>query len=153
VWAAAAWHWLAKSTRIDLAIAALQPKGTLALCWNYPAMHPDLRASIEEAYASHAPDLLAREPNAVRPPPDQAADAELRASRRFETVDVRQYRWSEEFSSERYIDLLKQSVAHQRLPAQQRAALFNAIQEIIASSGGAFDFAHEADLVLAQVPA
>jgi SAM-dependent methyltransferase len=153
VCAAATWHWLPKAMRIELAIAALRPGGTLALCWNYPAMAAEIRDSIEGAYAAHAPDLLAREPNAVRPPPDQTADSELRASGRFEIVERHEHRWAEEFSGERYIDLLKQSVAHQRLPGQQRKALFSAIREVVDSHGGSFDFPHEADLVLARAPA
>jgi SAM-dependent methyltransferase len=153
VCAAAAWHWVPKARRVDLATASLRPGGTLALCWNYPAMPPQLRALIEEAYATHAPELVAREPNASRPLPDQTADAELRASGRFATVECRRHRWEEPFSSERYIDLLKQSVAHQRLPDRQREALFGAIRGVIDRRGGAFDFPHEADLVLARTPA
>lgn len=152
VCAAAAWHWVPKATRVELAIAALRPGGSLALCWNYPVMPTELGASIEEIYATHAPELAAREPNAVRPPPDQRADAELRASARFESVECRQHRWSEPFSSDRYVDLLKQSVAHQRLPVARRRALFLAIREVIDRRGGTFDLPHEADLILARAP-
>ena len=153
VCAAAAWHWLPRATRIELVLAAPRPGGTLALCWNYPAMPAELRSAIEEAYAAHAPELAAREPNAMRPPPDQTADVELRASGRFETVERYEHHWAEQFSSDRYIDLLKGSVAHQRLPATQREALFLAIRETINSGGGEIDLPHEADLVLARAPA
>ena len=115
-------------------------------------MPAELRSAVEKVYASLAPDLAAREPNALRPPPDQTADVELRASGRFETVERCDHRWSERFSSERYIDLLQGSVAHQRLPAPQREALFSAIREAIDRRGGEFDLPHEADLVLARTP-
>jgi hypothetical protein len=78
---------------------------------------------------------------------------ELRASGRFETVERCEHRWSERFSSERYIDLLKGSVALQLLPIPQREALFSAIRDAIDSRGGEFELPHEAELVLARAPA
>jgi SAM-dependent methyltransferase len=151
--AAASWHWVRRESRVDLAIGALRPGGSLALCWNYPKLPDLLRGKVEEAYATHAPGLVAREPNGVRPPPDQTADVELTASGRFETVELRQHHWTEHFSSGRYVDLLRQSVAHQRLPDPQREDLLRAIGKAIDAQGGDFELPHSADLVLARTRA
>ena len=146
---AQAFHWIAPEVRFEKAADALRPKGFIALFWNTPL--PDesaLGAAIQAAYAAHAPGLVARLPGTTRS--GEPPSAEIAASGRFAPVSVKLHPWRKTYARNLYLELLQTQSDHRLLPERQRAALLDAIGDVIERHGGAVDVHTVARLYLAQ---
>ena len=133
---AQAWHWVEEATRLGLAHAALVPDGVLALFGHqYGFVDAELEASINEAYARHAPELL----DQPKQPPDPQAHwlaLELAGSPLF--VDVRAVAFDTivPYPTQRYLRLLNTFSSQRMLPAARRAELFAGIAAAVDAHGG-----------------
>jgi SAM-dependent methyltransferase len=137
---AQSWHWVTPDIRYPKARAALAPGGTLAVFWNRPVWKDsDLRGAIDEVYERCAPQLRAREPGfpGLRSPVmDETWIGEIESSGMFESVASRAYPWSEEYSTERYRELLETQSDHRMLAPDKRRGLLDAVYRVIEGSGG-----------------
>lgn len=149
-----AWHWVPPDVSFSKAHAALAPGGALALFWNFPIWSDaELRERIDAAYRRCAPHLAAREPGFVglrhAGVGDHGAEV-IEASGLFDAIKARDYRWSEGYTTARYVDLLSTQSDHRLLPEETRAPLLEAVGEIVDGVGGRIDLDYLTKLLLAR---
>lgn len=138
-----AWHWIAPEVRYRKAHDALAPGGTLAAIW----MLPDwdrcvLREPLSEAYRATVPDLAADFPMHPDSEPTRLAGdwhAELAASGRFHSAQVRALPWAQKYASAAYPELLQTHQDHILLADEPRTELMRAITETIDRAGGTLE--------------
>ena len=135
VYAAQAFHWMDPATRYRRAADAGH---VLAIVTNEKqALAPDLRAELDEAYDAHFPQAWQRGS-------DDPVDAiraqwtgELAASGRFGQVEILTEAWPEQYSTERYLELLSTYSDHAVLDDPR--PLYDAIRTAIDRRGGVIE--------------
>lgn len=138
-----AWHWIAPDVRYVKAHEALVPGGTLAAIWSFPDWERcAARESLRRAYRTAAADLAADFPMHPDSEPTRLAGhwhAEIEASGRFTTAEVRAFAWSQAYTSAAYVALLGTHQDHILLPSRDRARLFEAVARTIENDGGSLE--------------
>jgi SAM-dependent methyltransferase len=151
---AQSWHWVSPDVRYPKAHAALEVGGALALFWNRPVWKDsELREAIDEVYGRCAPRLRAREPGfpgLELPAMDEAWVGEIEGSGRFDSVTSREYGWSQDYSTERYRQLLETQSDHRMLEEGERCALLDAVDEVVEATGGQLTVDYVTKLYLAR---
>jgi SAM-dependent methyltransferase len=132
---AEAMHWIPPEVGYPKVAAALNDQGSAAFYWN---VSPDPQTDW-----SRAIDAVYRELGLENPDNVVTADwlagiiaENFRASGRFGEVVVRQYPWSETYTTERCLMLLKTYSAHRGLEAEARERLFAGVRAVIERFGG-----------------
>jgi trans-aconitate methyltransferase len=147
LYAAQAWHWVTSADRYDRAAAALAPGGTIALFWNKPReWDGELGAANDALYARYAPHLE----GGAKKWTLGGVLHELAAHPAFTDIDNRVVTWTEKYSSADYVRLLTTMSDHRILPDETRAALHNAIGQLVESHGGTADVVYDTNLYLAH---
>jgi SAM-dependent methyltransferase len=151
--AAQAWHWVTPGIGYRKAHAALAPSGTLALFWNRHGWEKsDLGRALDDVYARLAPDV-AKEEAPLGPDPYPAADdltTEIEASGFFGPARVSVHPWSQEYETERYLELIQTYSAHRMLDEDRRRCLVEAVGAAIRSAGGRVTIRYRTRLYLAS---
>lgn len=140
LYAAQAWHWIDPEVRYRRARAALAVGGRLAVFWNRPAWgRSELRDALAAAYRRHAPDMPTDSPMHPDNPSPQGDDdwlAEIAAVPEFSEPELRFYEWSQAYTAADYAALMNTLSQFQRLEAERRVRLLDAIESAIAEHGG-----------------
>jgi SAM-dependent methyltransferase len=133
-----AWHWVSPEVRLPKAHDALTPGGVLAIFWNTVDWRDEeKRAAFDELYERLAPDLLARKPAlpgtvAIR----NSGVQELEGSTLFRPATTRDYRWSQTYTTEAYVELLSTQSDHRMLSPDVFQRLAHGVAELINGAGG-----------------
>jgi SAM-dependent methyltransferase len=133
-----AWHWLDPEVRYRQAAAALRPGGLLAFTATehvYPPGYDLFFEEIQQCYAEVGMGRILWPP----PPAEAVPDfrAEIEQSGCFEDVRVIRRLWSEEFTAEEHIALMRTASDHLLLEADKREWLFGEmLRRIEARPGG-----------------
>ncbi|MBB6099056.1 SAM-dependent methyltransferase [Deinobacterium chartae] len=134
--AASSFHWLDPQDAYGRFARALRPGGTLALMWNTwedDAAGADFAAEAQALYRLHAPEL-ARERRAVPRPggmPLEERLSQIRESGFFGEAELRRFPFERVYAAADYVRLLDTYSGHNVLPAEQKAALYAALRELI----------------------
>lgn len=149
-----AWHWVPPEVSFAKAHLVLAPGGTLALFWNFPVWsNRELRERIDAVYGRFAPELKAREPGFIGLRHAGVGDhgtEVIAASGLFDAIESRDYRWSEEYSTARYVDLLSTQSDHRLLPQDTLAKLLTAVGDVVDAAGGCVRLDYLTKLLLAR---
>lgn len=131
-----AFHWIPPEIGYPKVARALKPSGSAAFFWFVPVdPQTDWSRAIEAVYREQAPGL---------DNPDRAYTTEwlagiIRAnftgSGCFGEVTARHYTWSEPYTAERYLNLLRTYSGHAGLDAEARRRLFARIQQVLDRHG------------------
>ncbi len=145
--AARALHWVEPDVRFTKAARILRPGGALAVITTSPVTRDTaLMRAIQASYARLAPSLPLR---------SDAVDRELHegfvASRLFQVLPARHYRWSHRYSDHEYIDLLSTHSGHIALTPSVRSDLLSAVGETIAAHGGSIEVEYDERLIVGTV--
>lgn len=155
-----AWHWVKPEFRYTRAREALVDGGALAVFWNRPRWEScSLRDELAGAYRRAAPELGAGSTGPgpmhpdVRKPPAWWGDwtRELRGAVGFEPPEPRSYSWSQVYSSDEYVQLLRTHSDHILLAADRRESLLDAVARVIDRHGGTLTLEYVTALWLARV--
>jgi SAM-dependent methyltransferase len=140
VFSAQAWHWVSPDVRYAAARAALTAGGALAPFWNVPDWSvSELREALGEVYRRHGRDGDTDDPlNPVSRSGEEDWVAEIAATTGFTDAEVRRYRWESDYSTERYLDLLRTHSACLILEPDPREGLLADVGQVIEAHGGAF---------------
>jgi SAM-dependent methyltransferase len=135
-----AWHWVDAAVRYDRARAALRSGAMLAAVWSFPDWErcPE-RDVLSRAYRGAAGALRPDFPMHPDSQPTRLAGdwcGEIAAADGFDAAEVRQFPWSERYSSADYAALLQTHQDHILLSEDDRAALLAAIARSIDEHGG-----------------
>ena len=134
------WHWMDPDTRFAHAARAVRDDGHLALLWNSPQRREsDLRSALDEAYATHAPDLAGDPPGGKAGLAGADPAEEIEASDAFDLVEVVEEPWSRTYDADQYLRLLATQSDHRLLGDEARDGLFDAISGAIDRAGGSIE--------------
>jgi SAM-dependent methyltransferase len=132
---AQAWHWLDPEVRLVKAHTLLRSDGTLALWWNRPAEEDSpLRLVMDRLYGPLAPELPARGVGSQGPPDV----GEVPPGLSFSQPACRTFPWTQEYTSDQWVDLLRTQSDHRLLPPDRLDALTSAIHRAIEDHGGTY---------------
>ncbi|WP_371495952.1 class I SAM-dependent methyltransferase [Kitasatospora sp. NBC_00374] len=158
LFSAQAWHWIDPARSWDLAHAALEPGGSLALFWNAfgvadAALFAAL-AAVNRRYGtdpSHIPHGAPAESLAgdIEVGGDWPA-AQLAGDTRFTDHVNRRYRGRHSYTSAGYLDLLTSISEYRMMPDTARAAALAHVARTIDDHGGTIELAAVTDLFLAR---
>jgi SAM-dependent methyltransferase len=132
VMSATAWHWVPPEIGYRKAVQALKHSGSLAIFSN---MHPPpltgFFQEVNEVYHSIAPELA--HPNTA-PSIEESIEAtaqQIEQTGLFESVAVKRYPWSADYTRDEYLRLLNTYSNHLSLEHKRRAQLHTAIGVLI----------------------
>jgi SAM-dependent methyltransferase len=135
---AQAWHWLDPAVRLHKAHALLRPGGWLALWWNANELADEspARLAINDIYARREPGMtvLPSCGNLPRPGRDEPIPTGVGFGPHVDRV----ISWSQEYTTDEWIDLLQTHSNHRLLPPERLAALLDAVAEAIDADGGIY---------------
>jgi len=154
LFSAQAWHWVQPATRYAKAVAALSPRGVVAVFWNRVAWdRSSLREELLRAYREAAPELPldgAMHPANVHPDADEDWQGEIAAVDGLTDAEVRHYDWSLDYSAGDYVGLLATLSEIRLLDDERRERLFGAVRAVIDAHGGALTLPLRTRLCLAR---
>jgi len=136
VLAATAFHWIPARIAFPRCARALNPKGSLALVWNFREI-PDtpLHLELRDIYRRYIPDWAGQRT------PEERIERQRKkivGSGRFGPVTILRYPWQSEYSADDYIGLLRTMSDHAILAPEIRRRLFRAVRRLIVQHGGTF---------------
>lgn len=146
-----AWHWIDPVAGAAKLAAALDKRGRIALFWNFGNPPPQIEELFAPIYARLAPGLESY--SVMLGHHDSRAEAtveSIAASGRFTPAEVQSFRWSREYETAEWLELLQTHSDHRTLPPAQRKRLLTAIGEAVDAVGGSFEMPYETVLVSAR---
>jgi hypothetical protein len=156
VFSAQAWHWISPDVRYAAARAALEDGGALAAFWTSPDWERSvLRDELRAAYARAAPNL-GPDPGPMHPDSGprhrMSGDwkREIEAAAGFVAPEMRRYSWSTDYTTAEYLELIQTHSDHILLEARRRAALLDAVAEVLDRAGGGVRIEYLTLLTLAR---
>ena len=136
VLAATAFHWIPYKVAYPRCARALKPTGSLALLWNFADVtETEFFNDLHAIYRRIAPHMHLSLPPELR---IERQRKKIVSSGLFGPVTVLRYPWQSEYTSDRYIGLLKTMSDHAILAPAVRNSLFRAIRKLINDNGGTF---------------
>ena len=123
--------------RASLVIANTKNSGSVAFFWNVPVdPKTDWSRAIEEVYRERAPHVENPGKSFTLEWLIGVIKDTFESSGCFGEVAVKQYVWSEAYTSDRYLKLLRTYSGHRGLDEGTRSKLFAGIREVIERFGG-----------------
>ena len=147
---ATAWHWLDPSIRIERAVAALRPGGSLAILMTHHVQGGTKQFFVDaqECYLRFGWET---EPGVVLPD-TFAPDTELDDSGRFASVVHREHRVDVVYTAAEYVDLLRTYSPTARLTPEQREGLMSCLTSLMNDRyGGSITMTYAFELTVARL--
>jgi len=137
VLAITAWHWLDPLVRFERAAAALKPRGILAFTETEHVRPPGFDPFFEQIQDSYEAIGLGRLP--WPPPPIELipdSRGEIEQSGLFGDVRVIRRLWTEEFTAEEHVALMRTASDHRLIEPAKREWLFSEMKRLIEAHPG-----------------
>lgn len=144
-----AWHWVDPTAGVAKAASVLPAGGHLAVFWNHGCLDARTVEALDPVYERFAPSLT--RPSAELRPESEAHDAHvegLAGSDHFGAVEARAFPWEAAYDRGQWLGFMATQSDHVLLPAAQRAALLEAVGDVIDELGGRLLY-HFSTLLLA----
>jgi SAM-dependent methyltransferase len=133
VMSAQAFHWVDPDVGYRKAAQALKPGGSLALIWNLADEARSMLAQeLDQVYTAHGSDWRLQPFEEKQ----QQRARELSNSPYFLAPTVKQYAWSQHYSTQQYLDLVATQSDYLIQPVEQQRELLNAIATVLNPHGG-----------------
>jgi SAM-dependent methyltransferase len=160
VMSATAFHWVSPEARYTKTAQALTHGGWLAIYWNIDD-RPDGPQSrrIQDVYDRCLPAKMPSHPYSTHHPagtlkgkPEKVQKwiDEIDESELYGSVAVHEYRWTERYPTDRFLQLLETYSDHHTLPAENKQCLFDGIAEVLRDYDNIFEKHYLSVLYLAQ---
>lgn len=148
--AAQAWHWVDPRIAYEKAASALSPDGWLAIFGHIPLPPAEpFHSDFEKIFRRHAPELWAPAPELWYRGDGPIAGL-VAGSALFGPTTHRAYPWEQTLDAAGYLALCGTKSYFNRLPADQRRALFGELGDTVDRLGGRIEVAYETHLHMAQ---
>jgi SAM-dependent methyltransferase len=137
VLAITAWHWLDPAVRYQCAAAALKPRGILAFTETahvYPPGFDPFFEQIQDSYEAIGVGRLPWPPPPLEMIPDSRTDIEQ--SGLFDDVRVIRRVWTEEFTADEHVALMRTASDHRLMEPMKREWLFSEMKRLIGACPG-----------------
>lgn len=132
-----AWHWLDPAVRVERAAAALKPGGILAFTETqhvFPPGFDPFFEQIQDGYEAIGVGRLPWPPPAPETIPDSRA--EIEQSGLFDDVRVMRRVWTEEFTAEEHVAMMRTASDHRLMEPAKREWLFAEMKRLIEARPG-----------------
>lgn len=132
-----AWHWVDPKLGVAKAASVIHPGGHLAVFWNRGRHDPTTAAALDTVYERLAPSL--ERPTAELHPAHEAHDEHVETLQRsgaFVSFEARAYPWEAVYDRASWLDFVATQSDHVLLSDAQRAALLDALGNVIDGLGG-----------------
>lgn len=141
IYSAQAWHWVTPHQRYTRARAALKDGGLLAPFWNRIEWEScDLGDALRAAYDRSGVDQAEGDPMDPRTRASVGQRewwmGEIEGADAFEEPEVRAYCWTQAYSADEYVALLRTHSSQLVLESGQRDVLLRFVAQAIAADGG-----------------
>ncbi len=146
-----AWHWIDPVAGAAKAATVLEEQGRIGLFWNFGDPPQQVQELFAPIYARLAPGLESY--SVMLGNYDARAETTVEgiaSSGRFTPAEVRNFRWSHDYETADWLELLQTHSDHHALPPAQRERLLAAIGEAVETIGGSFEMPYETVLVSAR---
>lgn len=160
LFAATCWHWVAPERRWDLAHAALEPGGAVALFWNQhgisdDALYDELSEVDRYFGIDHSPHReracdFGDQPGVWGREDQHWPTTECLADGRFTDLRSLRFRQDTRYGTEHYLGYLSSISAYRILPDDRREAVLDATGQVLEAHGGGIGMCHVSDLFLAR---
>jgi SAM-dependent methyltransferase len=143
-----AWHWVEPKAGVAKAASVLNAGGHLAVFWNRGRHDPTTAAALDLVYERVAPSL--EKPTTELHPAHESHDEHfesLQRSGEFVAFEERAYPWEAAYDRAGWLDFIATQSDHVLLPDAQRAALLDAVGDVIDELGGTVPY-HFSTLLL-----
>jgi SAM-dependent methyltransferase len=145
-----AWHWIDPEKGPRKAATVLEPGGTLAVFWNYGDVQGALKRDLEAVYSTLAPGVGI---DAAKHRHDDGAYVEqMKSSGLFASVRAHTYEWSVTLDTDEWIARLSTHSDHITLPRDERAALLDAVRDVIDKHEGIVELRSGTYTIFARTP-
>jgi ubiquinone/menaquinone biosynthesis C-methylase UbiE len=132
VYAATAFHWIAREVGYAKSVQALKPGGALAIFSNaHPRPYSGFFAEVQPVYSQYLPELLDAKSQQTTADAIRAQTESMQATGLFATVEVRTYPWMETYTTAEYLQLLNTYSGHRAIDDTRRRGLYAAIADLI----------------------
>ena len=133
-----AWHWIDPAGGARAAAAALRSGGRLAIFGNRRVHDAQTQAALDEVYGRLAPQMCedAGVLEIPRSDPHPLHAEAVAADSRFDPPRSFTYPWTQEYTRERWLELLSTHSNHRVLADGERVALLAAVGEVVDRLGG-----------------
>ena len=133
VFAMTSWHWIDPRIRYSRAATALRPRGVLAFTTGghaFPLGFDPFFSQIQKCYDSVGHGGISWPP----PLPDEVPDAcqEIERSGYFDDVRIARRVWTEEFTADEYVAMMRTASDHHLMELAKRDRLFAEMRRLIA---------------------
>jgi SAM-dependent methyltransferase len=127
-----AWHWLDPLVRYQRAAAVLKPGAILAFSTNEQAFPPGFDPFFEQIQDGYEAIGVAKLPWPP-PPPESIADAraEIEQTGLFGEVRVIRRLWTEEFTADEHVAMMRTASDHRLMEPAKREWLFDQMRRLI----------------------
>ena len=149
---AQAFDWIPAEIGYPKAAATLKDSGSLALFWNRsPDVDTPFRQAVEEVFRNKAPHLMEYLPGkeSLEDWINQKRE-QIESSGQFSEVTIKVYPWSEKYTVERYIKLLKTFSVISTLEESSRQELLAELRDTANRFGSEVDSPHLSILFIAN---
>lgn len=146
--AVTAWHWFDPAVRFERAAAALKPRGVLAFTETehvFPPGFDPFFEQIQDSYEATGVGRLPWPPPPIEAIPDSQADIEQ--SGLFDDVRVIRRVWTEEFTADEHVALMRTASDHRLMEPARRERLFSEMKRLIEARPGARIVKHNLTLL------
>lgn len=132
-----AFHWIPPEIGYPKVARALKDSGSAAFFWNVPVdPKTDWSRAIEEVYRERAPKVENPGKSFTLDWVTGIIKDNFKASGCFGEVTVKQYSWSETYTSEKYLKGLRTFSGHRGLDEDTKGKLYAGIRDVIEQFGG-----------------
>lgn len=146
VMSAQAFHWVDPAVGYPKVAQALKPTGKIALIWNIASKSDTaIFQQLDRVYTTYANWRLKPFEELKK-----AREQELMASKCFAEPIVKQYSWSQPYTTQQYIDLVRTQSDYLIQSEVKQQELLEAIATVIENNGGSIDRPYVSVLVIAQ---
>lgn len=147
-----AFHFIEPSFGYKKVYECLQPGGSMGFFWTvHVPQHDELFSDIRKSYGKYAPHL---DDSKGRTPEEIIAERRYLTSEPnlFIDLDVKEYRWQQEYTADEYVELLNTNSRHRLLDNNSRNLLFGEIKDAILTHGGILSKSQLVVLYLGRKP-
>lgn len=149
--AAQSWHWVDPARGFEHAADLLAPGGWIGLFYNVPVHRGELAPALDAIYERRAPTIVARARGEVRGATEADWSAQLATAGRFGAAVERTFPWSQHYTTEAYVSLLRTHSDHALLQPADRDRLLADVADAVAAAGGEVTIGYECRLVAAPL--
>lgn len=143
-----AWHWFDPQVRYQRAAAALRPGGNLAFTTAehvFPPGFDPFFEEIQDCYEAIGVRRLPWPPPPLEGIPDKRA--EIERSGLFEDTQVVRRLWTEEFTADEHVALMRTASDHRLMEPEKREWLFSEMRRLIEARPGGRVIKHNLTLL------